>query len=170
MKDHLIITIGRQFGSGGRDIGRRLARLFDIAYYDKELIREAARESGLSSEYFEKADETAPRSLCNLITTWSGTFGNDSSLSNENIFKIQSDTIVRLAESGPCVFVGRCADYILRDYPMCVKVFIHAPLQDRIKRITEREGATEKEAEERALKKNRCRADYYNYYTDKEWG
>ena len=174
MKNNLIITIGRQFGSGGREIGQRLAKLFDIAYYDKELIQEAAKESGLSSEYFERADETAPGSLRNILTmswaTLGNSFGNDGTLSNENIFKYQSDVIIHLAEDHPSVFVGRCADYILRENPMCFNVFIHAPLKDRIERIMKRDHISKAEAMELASKKNKCRANYYNYYTDKEWG
>ena len=159
MNDNLIITIGRQFGSGGREIGKRLADLFGIAYYDKELINEASKSSGLSTEYFEKADERAPSALLNSFSinwlTGAGGIWGDGGLSNEYIFKFQSDVIRHLAETQSCVIVGRCADYILRQYPRCYNVFIHAPLEDRI---------------ELAEKKNKLRASYYNFYTDKGWG
>ena len=150
MNDNLIITIGRQFGSGGREIGKRLADLFGIAYYDKELINEASKSSGLSTEYFEKADERAPSALLNSFSinwlTGAGGIWGDGGLSNEYIFKFQSDVIRHLAETQSCVIVGRCADYILRQYPRCYNVFIHAE------------------------KNNKLRASYYNFYTDKGWG
>ena len=175
MNDNLIITIGRQFGSGGREIGKRLADLFGIAYYDKELINEASKSSGLSTEYFEKADERAPSALLNSFSinwlTGAGGIWGDGGLSNEYIFKFQSDVIRQLAETQSCVIVGRCADYILRQYPRCYNVFIHAPLEDRIERIISRsQGMTRKEAIELAEKKNKLRASYYNFYTDKGWG
>ena len=166
MNDNLIITIGRQFGSGGREIGKRLADLFGIAYYDKELINEASKSSGLSTEYFEKADERAPSALLNSFSinwlTGAGGIWGDGGLSNEYIFKFQSDVIRHLAETQSCVIVGRCADYILRQYPRCYNVFIHAPLEDRIERIISRsQGMTRKEAIELAEKKNKLRASYY---------
>ena len=175
MNNNLIITIGRQFGSGGREIGKRLSELFGIAYYDKELINEASKSRGLSTEYFEKADERAPSALLNSFSinwlTGAGGLWGDGGLSNEYIFKFQSDVIRKLAETQSCVIVGRCADYILRQYPRCYNVFIHAPLEDRIARILSRsQGMTRKEAIELAEKKNKLRAAYYNFYTDKGWG
>ncbi len=175
MNDNLIITIGRQFGSGGREIGKYLADLFGIAYYDKELINEASKSSGLSTEYFEKADERAPSSLLNSFSinwlTGAGGIWSDGGLSNEYIFKFQSDVIRNLAEKESCVIVGRCADYILRHHPRCYNIFIHAPIEDCVHRILSR--TTElsaKEAIELAEKKNKWRASYYNFYTDKGWG
>jgi hypothetical protein len=151
------------------------ADLFGIAYYDKELINEASKSSGLSTEYFEKADERAPSALLNSFSinwlTGAGGIWGDGGLSNEYIFKFQSDVIRHLAETQSCVIVGRCADYILRQYPRCYNVFIHAPLEDRIERIISRsQGMTRKEAIELAEKKNKLRASYYNFYTDKGWG
>ncbi len=163
MEQKFIITIGRQYGSGGREIGKRLSQLFNIAYYDKELIKEASKESGLNAEYFEKADEKAPGSLRHMLSmSWASlgsTFGSDGSLCNENIFKYQSDVIQRIAQEHSCVIVGRCADYILRDVPNCFNIFIHAPMQNRIERITRTEPIDVKEALEKA-----------DFYTDKEWG
>ena len=181
MEQKFIITIGRQYGSGGREIGKRLSQLFNIAYYDKELIKEASQESaGLLvkfrkvAEYFEKADEKAPGSLRHMLSmSWASlgsTFGSDGSLCNENIFKYQSDVIQRIAQEHSCVIVGRCADYILRDVPNCFNIFIHAPMQNRIERITRTEPIDVKEALEKAEKINKHRAAYYNFYTDKEWG
>ena len=159
MEQKFIITIGRQYGSGGREIGKRLSQLFNIAYYDKELIKEASKESGLNAEYFEKADEKAPGSLRHML-----------SMSWASIFKYQSDVIQRIAQEHSCVIVGRCADYILRDVPNCFNIFIHAPMQNRIERITRTEPIDVKEALEKAEKINKHRAAYYNFYTDKEWG
>ena len=175
MNNNLIITIGRQFGSGGREIGKLLSELFGIAYYDKELINEASKSSGLSTEYFEKADERAPSALLNSFSinwlTGAGGLWGDGGLSNEYIFKFQSDVIRHLAETQSCVIVGRCADYILRNYPRCYNIFIHAPLEDRVERIIRRSPElSRKEAIELAEKKNKLRASYYNFYTDKEWG
>ncbi|HIX26908.1 MAG TPA: cytidylate kinase-like family protein [Candidatus Barnesiella excrementigallinarum] len=175
MNNNLIITIGRQFGSGGREIGKLLSELFGIAYYDKELINEASKSSGLSTEYFEKADERAPSALLNSFSinwlTGAGGLWGDGGLSNEYIFKFQSDVIRHLAETQSCVIVGRCADYILRHYPRCYNVFIHAPLEDCVERIICRSPElSRKEAIELAEKKNKLRASYYNFYTDKGWG
>ena len=169
MEQKIIITIGRHYGSGGREIGKRLSQLFNIAYYDKELIKEASKESGLNAEYFEKADEKAPGSLRHMLSIGS-TFGSDGSLCNENIFKYQSDVIQRIAQEHSCVIVGRCADYILRDVPNCFNIFILAPMQNRIERITRTEPIDVKEALLKAEKINMLRAAYYNFFTDKEWG
>ncbi len=175
MNDKLIITIGRQFGSGGREIGKYLADLLGIAYYDKELITEPSKSSGLSTEYFEKADERAPSSLLSAFSmnwlTGAGGIWGEGGLSNEYIFKFQSDVIRHLAEEQSCVIVGRCADYILRNHPRCYNIFIHAPLEDCVRRILSRTTElSEKEAIELAEKKNKLRASYYNFYTDKGWG
>ena len=113
MDQKFVITVGRQFGSGGRVIGRRLAEMLGITYYDKELMKEAARESGLCSEFFDRADERAPTTFMHALSMG---FGYDGILSNENIFRFQSETIRRVAERESCVIVGRCADYILRDH------------------------------------------------------
>lgn len=175
MSHNLVITIGRQFGSGGREIGKMLAELLDIKYYDKELIYEASKASGLCAEHFERADEKAPNRFINAVSMgWmAGINGIPAigGLSEETIFKLQSDVIRKIAEAHPAVFVGRCADYILRNNPNCFSVFIHAPMHDCIQRIVSRNtGVTEKEAEELATKRNKVRAAYYNFYTDKTWG
>lgn len=170
-----VITIGRQFGSGGRELGRRLAEMFGIPYYDKELITEAAKESGLDPEYFEKADEQTPGSLihalaANLMMS-GGAVGAENALAGENIFKFQSDVIREVARAGSCVIVGRCADYILRNEPLCISTFIYASDEDRIERIMRCHGArNQKEAQEMMRKTDKKRAGYYNFYTDKTWG
>ena len=138
MNENFIITIGRQFGSGGREIGRQLSRLMNINYYDKELIQEAAKESGIDPHYFEKADETTPTGLYHAMLGFSS-FNYEGALCNENIFKLQADVIQNIARKHSCVIVGRCADYILRENPRCISVFIHAAMNDRIARIQKNE-------------------------------
>ncbi|MBQ2979926.1 MAG: cytidylate kinase-like family protein [Bacteroidaceae bacterium] len=174
MKDNLIITIGRQFGSGGREIGKYLAEMLNLNYYDKELILEASKASGLCTECFERVDEKAPNRFFNALSKgWlSGASGMPSGgWSDEMIFKVQSDVIRDIADKHNAVIVGRCADYILRDYKGCVSVFIHAKEEDCVRRIIERNsGMGESEARDLAQKRNKIRAAYYNFYTDKVWG
>ena len=174
MKNNLIITIGRQFGSGGREVGRIVAELLGINYYDKELILEASKASGLCTECFERVDEKAPNRFLNALSM--GWISGASSMptggwSDEMIFKVQSDVIRDIADKHSAVIVGRCADYILRDYPGCVSVFIHANEEDCVRRIIARNsGVSESEARTLAQKRNKIRASYYNFYTDKTWG
>lgn len=167
----VIINIGRQLGSGGRQIGRLLAERLQLAYYDRELVREAAKASGLCKDCFEKADEKRNRSLMGMMglgrLNGGSAFGG---LSDEELFKIQSRVIDRLAENKRCVFVGRCADYILRRHPACFNVFVCAPLEYRIAQVALQTGVTAKEAEERIRKEDKARAAYYNFYTGKVWG
>ena len=171
-----VITIGRQFGSGGRELGRRLADLFQIPYYDKELIAEASKESGLDPECFEKADEQAPSTLMHALATSLMMGGGamrsqGNALADENIFKFQSDVIHEVARMGSCVIVGRCADYILRNEPLCISTFIYASEADRIARIMRCHGAqSPKEAIDMMRKIDKKRAAYYDFYTDKSWG
>lgn len=174
-KKKIIVTIGRQFGSGGRIIGKKLAEKLDIAYYDKELINLASKESGICGEFFEKADEKTSGSLLKALamgfTMNNAIFQSNDYLSNESLFQIQSDVIRKVAAAGSCVLVGRCADYILRDDKDCVNVFISATPHDRTIRAKEyNPELEEKEAEEYIRKADKSRASYYNYYTDKTWG
>ena len=169
MNENFIITIGRQFGSGGREIGIRLSQLMNIGYYDKELMQEAAKESGIDTRFFEQADETTPRSFYHAMLGLSS-FNYGNTLCNETIFKLQADVIQNIARKQSCVIVGRCADYILRDNPRCISVFIHASMNDRVARIKKHTLLSEKEAEEKAIKTDKRRASYYNFYSDKEWG
>ena len=175
--EKFIINIGRQLGSGGREIGKALAQHYEIAYYDKELIRIAAEESGLSPEIFEKADERNQHSLLG------GLFGirfpfvgdngvaHDNYLSNDTLFKIQSDVLRKLAAQGSSIFVGRCADYILRDEPCCINIFFSASTEDRIQRIMHHyEVKEEAKALSMIEEADQKRADYYNFYSLKEWG
>lgn len=174
MENKIIITIGRQFGSGGREIGQKLAEALNIAYYDKELMAIAARDSGLSEEFFEKADERASSGLSYAFTmgySYMGMFTPYADvLSNDRLFLYQSDSIRNLAEKGSCIIVGRCADYILRENPNCLSFFIHNKKENRIQRIIESMDVTVEQAKEMMAKTDKSRAAYYNYYTNKEWG
>ena len=173
MQDRIILTIGRQFGSGGREIGKKLSAALGIGYYDKELMVEAAKDSGLCQEAFERADERTANSLAYMFTMGGPYLSMFTPyvdiLSNDQLFKLQSDAIRRLAERS-CVMVGRCADYILRDDPACLSIFIHSSAENRLQRIMSRQGCTEAEAREWMEKKDKQRAAYYNYYTNKTWG
>ena len=169
----IIITIGRQLGSGGQLIAQRLADIFHCTLYDKELLAMAARESGFSEEFFEQADEH--KGFFRSLLQHSGrsiTMGNfyRNQFSEENLFQFQSDAIRKAANQGSCVFVGRCADYILRDVPYAVSIFITANLDERISRVQERKGCSAEEARRIIEKGEAQRAAYYNYYTGKQWG
>lgn len=170
-----IITIGRQLGSRGREIGRKLAEKLDIKFYDKELIVEAAKHSGLSEKMFENIDEKPTNSfLYSLVMSMqpgSGLYNHyNNFLNSDNIFKIQSDVIRNIADRGPCVIVGRCADYVLADCENLIKVFIHADVETRTKRIMLRDNIPEKDARNLVLKADKRRGNYYNFYTNAAWG
>ena len=176
MKELFVINIGRQLGSGGKDIGEIIARRLGVRLYDKELLTLAARQSGLCAEFFEKADEKESRSVLStmigyLRSPFAGDCGGVTSvLSNDALFKIQSDVIRDVAERESCIFVGRCADYILRELPRRVDVFISASEADRIRRICARTGCTADEARAQMERGDARRAGYYNYYSSKTWG
>lgn len=173
MKEYAVITIGRQFGSRGKEIGQRLAERWNIECYDRRLIMLASRESGLCPECFERADERNTGSLLNAFATgcaFGSFYNNHDFLSNEKLFQIQSDAIRKLSERESCVLVGRCADYILRDKRRCVNLFIHAPVEVRVKTVMEQQSLPRAEAAELVRKMDKTRSNYYNYYTDKEWG
>lgn len=176
MNEHFVINLGRQLGSGGKEIGEKLAHALGISFYDKELIGLASEESGLCREFFEKADERTSKNLfgglfgSRLPFIGDGAIPYNNCLSNDALFKIQSDVIRHLAETQSCLFVGRCADYILRDHPRCVNVFVSASREARIHRLTHLHGIGEEAAEELMEKEDRKRAAYYNYYSYKTWG
>jgi cytidylate kinase len=172
MDQPVIISIGRQFGSGGRIIGKALAGILNFEYYDKELITLVAKESGFNPELFENADEKPSH---NLVLQWidgllSGGYQYDNYLSNDALFKMQSDVIRRLAQEKSCIIVGRCADYVLRDYPGCISIFLHSSMEDRIGRIMQRQQVETAKAAELIKTVDKRRASYYNYYSNKIWG
>jgi cytidylate kinase len=174
MDNKIILTIGRQFASGGREIGKKLAKALNIAYYDKELMTLAAKESGLCEDCFEKADERASSGLSYAFSmgySYMGLFTPYADvLSNDRLFLYQSEAIRKLVEESSCVIVGRCADYILRDNPNCLSLFIHNTKENRIQRIIETQNLTVEQAKDLMTKTDKSRASYYNYYTNKEWG
>lgn len=169
----IIINVGRQIGSGGRIIARMLADDFKCGFYDRELLTLAAKESGFCEKFFEQNDEQKGffHSLFHLHSPFVGDSSfYDNEFSQEGLFKFQSDTIRRLAEAGSCVFVGRCADYVLRDFKNVVNVFITANMDDRISEIRKRKECTEAEALKLIESGEKGRSTYYNYYTGKKWG
>ena len=175
MATNTIITVGRQYGSGGRYVARLLAEKLEIPFYDKELLAEVAKDSGFCQDLLEEHDERNTRNF--LFSMMSGTqpIGEAGSMYmdmplNHRIFLAQFDTIRRIASEGPCVIVGRCADYVLRDHRNLVNVFIKAPVEDRIKRIVELYGVDPIHAEESIRKADKQRANYYNYYATGTWG
>ncbi|MDD6811772.1 MAG: cytidylate kinase-like family protein [Lachnospiraceae bacterium] len=172
-----IITIGRQFGSGGREIGEKLAEHFGIKFYDKELLSRAAQESGFCEEMIQSHDERPTNSfLYNLVMdTYSFGYNSSSFVDmpiSHKIFLAQFDAIKKIAKEGPCVIVGRCADYALSDYQNCLNIFIHADEQTKIKRIMSRfsDITSEQKARDMMNKKDKSRQSYYNYYSSKKWG
>ena len=171
-----IYTIGREFGSGGYEVGRMLAERLGIKLYDKELLAQAAKSSGFCKEIFENHDEKPTSSfLYSLVMdTYSG--GSYSSAPfldmplNHKVFLAQFDTIKKIAEQESCVIVGRCADYALADNPDCLNIFVHAEMEDRISWISKRKDLTENKARDLIQKTDKQRASYYNYYACKKWG
>ena len=170
---HIIINIGRQLGSGGHDIGRMLALDFQAKYYDRELLNLAAKESGLSEKIFEQNDEKKGffRGLLNLGSPHvsSGRVYN-SRVSQESLFQFQSEAIKKAANEGSCVFVGRCADYVLRNLPNTVSVFVTASMDYRVHQIMNKRHLDEDAARKFIEQGESERATYYNYYTGKKWG
>ena len=168
-----IINIGRSLGSGGRAIGHILAKDFDIAYYDREILNLAAKESGFCAEVFERNDEKNRflRTLGNIIPfIGGGATYYDNELSNENLFRIQSEGIRKAAADHSCIFIGRCADYVLRDNPRCVNVFITANMEDRIASVMKWNNCTAEKAQEIIEKGDSERASFYNFYSSGTWG
>lgn len=171
-----VVTLGRQFGCGARDIGQLVAKMLGIDYYDKELLLEAAKSSGVAPAVFEASDERTPKFFSSLwsfnLGYYSGAlFVGDQPVKEDNVYQAQSQVMIELAHKGPCVIVGRSADYILRNEVNVISVFIHSSLDDRINRIIKRGDCDNaKDARDMALKQNKLRANYYNFYTDKYWG
>lgn len=166
--DKKIITISREFGSGGRYIGENVAKKLGIKFYDKEIIEKIAEKTGLSNEFIEKAGEYAPSKS---IFAYSFTARYKSGMSvDDYLNNVQSKLIIEIAENEPCVIVGRCADYILRERTDCVNVFIHGNIQQKVKRITELYSVSEAEAKKMIKEMDKKRSINYRYYTDREWG
>ena len=168
-----IITIGRQFGSGGKEIGIRVAKELGIPFYDKEILQETAKKSGLCEKILENFDER-PKSLLYSIAMDSymfalpGTGAGDSL--EQQVYLATFNTIRQIARKGPCVIIGRCADYALADDPNHLSIFIHAPLEDRIRRVAERQNLPPEKARSVITKTDKRRASYYEYYSSQRWG
>ena len=170
-----IITIGREYGSGGRQIGQEIANYFGIKYYDKELLEHAANDSGICKELFENHDEKPTNSFLYSLVMDTYSFGYSSGSYtdmplNHKVFLAQFDAIKKIAKAGPCVLVGRCADYALEDNPELLSVFIHANMDARIRRIARDFDLTDAKAKDMIRKTDKQRSSYYNYYTNKRWG
>jgi len=171
-----IYTIGREFGSGGREVGEKLAAKLGIKLYDKELLQQAAKDSGFCEEIFENHDEKPTNSfLYSLVMDTYSVSGYSAAPFldmplNHKVFLAQFETIKKIAEKESCVIVGRCADYALSDNPDCINVFIHADMDIRIKNVSRNLNITENKARDIINKTDKQRASYYNYYTSKKWG
>ena len=172
--DKVIINVGRQLCAGGLEIGRILADEFNAKLYDRELLNLAAKESGFSEEFFKKNDEKTGFFRSFLHMPFSSFANNtnfyQSNFSQESLFKFQSDAIIKAANEGSCVFVGRCADYVLRDFPNVVNVFVTASLEDRARLFMKVKNVSYEEALRRVEQIEERRASYYTYYTGKRWG
>jgi len=168
-----VITISRQYGSGGRFIAKKLAEKLGIPYYDNELITMAAKESGYAENIFEKAEQMSSHSFLysvSMFGTAAGVYGLPLS---DKVFLVQSDIIKKCAEQGPCVIVGRCADYVLREYPNVINFYLYSDLEskiDRFKKYYNEDGKNDKEIKDEIIRRDKKRGAYYNYYTTQRWG
>ena len=175
MTEKYILTFARQFGSGGHEVAKTTAEILGIPFYDKELIAIAAKESGLSEHLFDGLDEKPTNSflysLVMGVQSGASTYCRYGDVTgSDNIFRIQAQVIRQIADKGPCVIVGRCADYILRDYENLVSVFVHADMEQRTARIMKRYNLKEKNAEDYINKTDKRRNSFYNFYTNRIWG
>lgn len=170
MEKNIIITIGRQFGCGGKNIAEVLGKKLGIPVFDNELIIKAAQESGFSAEFFERSDEK--RRFFSLTSIFAGSYSSDSEnfMSDKGLFKIQCETIRSIAEQGSAIIVGRCSDYVLRERGNTLSIFLTSPIEERIRRVAERMGISLEKAEETVEKQDSGREEYYNYYTFGNWG
>lgn len=168
-----VTTIGRQFGSGGHEIGIRLAKELNIPFYDKELLQKAAEESGLCEKIFDNFDEK-PKSVLYSIVMDSYMFAvpgtNAGESLEQQVYLATYNTIRRIADQGPCVIIGRCADYALADHPKTLKLFIDAPMEARLKTVEARENLSPEKAKALIARTDKHRAAYYEYYSSQKWG
>ncbi|MFI3201417.1 MAG: cytidylate kinase-like family protein [Eubacteriales bacterium] len=171
-----IITIGRQYGSGGHEIAEKLAGKLNVKCYDKEILSRAAKDSGFCEEMIKNHDERPTNSFLYNIVMDSYSFGYNSTMLMDNIpisqkvFMAQFDTIKKIAKEDSCIIIGRCADYALTDYNNCINIFIFGDMEHRTERICERMNVPAEKAKDMIIKKDKQRQSYYNYYTSKKWG
>lgn len=169
MNQNKIITISRQYGSGGRIIGKKLAEALGIPFYDNELITMAAEKTGLSVECFKDAEKTSVGNLFFSLTSLTPSIDSVGLPLNEKIFLVQSQVIKEVAEEGPCVIVGRSANYVLSENPNCINIFLQADLPDRVERAIHTYHHDPQGAESMVIKTDKRRANYYNYFTGGKW-
>ena len=167
MEKKVIICVGRQYGSGGKQLGRRLAEILGIDFYDKEIVAEMSKQTGMDEEYLKKHDEQAPGFFEYAMTE---RFGTTRLSGASQTFVALNDTIKKLAAEKSCVFVGRSADYILRDEPNLIKIFIHAPYKYRVRFIAKKRNVSVEEADNLIQKHDGERSRFYDFFTDKTWG
>jgi len=175
MNNNLVITIGRQYGSAGRHIGEQLAKKLGIKFYNNELISLAAKKSGMADHVVSEADEKATNSLLYTLAMGSSFWGGNAGVAfdmpiNDKLFVTQSEIIKEIADNESCVFIGRCADYVLRGYPNLINLFIYAPLEFRAQHIVDYHDVKPEKSKDVAIKTDKRRANYYNYYTGQKWG
>lgn len=172
--ENFVITVGRQMGSGGRELGRLLAERLGVEFFDKKLLLEAAQASGLIPELMERDDERGPGLFSGAMAFTMGLMGQasvGSAAGHDAVYRAQSEVIRRLGQEKSCVIVGRTADYVLRDHPRCINIFVSAPEDECVKRLLGRgDKQTEADARSMVRKVNKLRASYYNFYTDRQWG
>ncbi len=173
--DHLVVCISRQLGSGGREIGRTLAETMGIKFLDKELLESAAERSGITQELFEQSDEKPASNMLNMMPSIGGNIKAlnyteyMAHMPNDQMQSIVADVIREAANTEPCIIIGRCADYILRGRPNMLSVFIHADLDYRIRQMSRLLNISEDASRSLVRKTDRNRANYYSYYTDRDW-
>ena len=169
-----IITIGRQYGSGGREIGKKVAEKLGIPYFDKELLARVAKESGFCEEMIKNNYEIPTNSFLYNVVMDTYSFGYNTAFvdmpMSQKVFLAQFDTVKKIANEGSCVIVGRCADYALSDYPNCLNLFIYGKEEAKAQRISERQNVTFSQAKDMCVKRDKQRQSYYNYYSNKKWG
>ena len=173
-RERFLIEVGRQYGAGGRQIGRYLAEKLGVTYYDKTLLSETAKSLGYAPDLFEKADERRPSILRSLLWFNYGSTSDavqSSQMSAEDIYRFQSEVIKNICGRESCVIVGRTADYVMRHHPRMLSIFLHAPVEERAKRVMGRgETRSDKEAADMVVKHDKARESYYNYFTNRHWG
>jgi len=174
--ENYVITIGRELGSGGKSIGEMMAKELGIPVYDRRLIMMAAQESGLAPEVFEKADEIPGKGLMShILRGLSSPFASfnslyNNSMSKESLFQVQADIIRQKAAQESCIIVGRCSDYILREHPRHLDIFVRANYEDRVAQLMRRHQCTDKEAKELIERIDEMRSEYHNFYAETNWG
>ena len=172
--ERFVISIGREIGSGGKEIAEKLAKRLNVSVYDKKLLEVAAQESGLDAAAFENVDEQESGSFLGgmvaLRNVLAGYFNADSCMNSDALFGIQSEAIRTIAERESCITIGRCSEYVLRDHPCMISIFITADCNDRIQRIMQKEGLSEEKAREFMERGDRKRKSYHDYYATTQWG